>query len=336
MKILVTGGAGYVGSVCVEFLLEAGISVVVVDNLSEGHRAAVDERATFHRLDLSDREGILALFRAERPDSVIHFAANALVAESMRDPSAYFRNNAFYGIHLLDAMVATGVRKIVFSSTCAVYGLPLKIPIEERGEAKPINPYGESKLCFERILRWYAEIHGIVPLILRYFNAAGASDRYGEDHEQETHLIPNVLRVALGKRRTVEVYGDGFATPDGTAIRDYVHVRDLAAAHLAVLRREQPSLYNVGTGEGWSVLQVVEMARKITGAPIPYDVRPARPGDPPRLVANVHKIHQELSWKPERSRLSEIIESAWRWHRAHPDGYPEDPAEAERQRGRAT
>ncbi len=336
MRILVTGGAGYVGSVCVEFLLEAGISVVVVDNLSEGHRAAVDERAAFHRLDLSDRGGILALFQAEKPDAVIHFAANALVAESMRDPSTYFRNNAFHGIHLLDAMVATGVRKIVFSSTCAVYGLPLKIPIEERAETGPINPYGESKLCFEKILRWYSEIHGIVPLILRYFNAAGASERYGEDHKEETHLIPNVLRVALGKRRAVEVYGDGFATPDGTAIRDYVHVRDLAAAHLAALRREQPSLYNVGSGEGYSVRQVVEMARKITGVSIPYDIRPARRGDPPRLVANIFKLRQELSWKPERSRLSEIVESAWRWHRAHPDGYPDDEREGERQRETAT
>ncbi|WP_142524604.1 UDP-glucose 4-epimerase GalE [Methylacidimicrobium cyclopophantes] len=321
MKILVTGGAGYVGSVCVEFLLNAGISAMVVDNLSEGHRTAVDDRAGFCRLDLGDRDGLLRLFQREKPDAVIHFAARALVAESMRDPSAYFRNNVCHGIHLLDAMVATGVRKIVFSSTCAVYGLPLKIPIEERGETKPINPYGESKLCFEKVLRWYAEIHGIVPLVLRYFNAAGASERYGEDHKEETHLIPRVLQVALGRRRSAEIYGNGFSTPDGTAIRDYVHVRDLASAHLAVLRREQPCLYNVGTGEGYSVLQVIEMARKITGAPIPYEVRPARAGDPPRLVANVHKIRQELSWLPEHSRLAEIVESAWRWHRTHPDGY---------------
>lgn len=327
MKILVTGGAGYVGSVCVEFLLDAGIATTVVDNLSEGHRAAVDARAAFHRLDLSDRDGILALFEAEKPDAVIHFAANALVAESMRDPSTYFRNNAFHGLHLLDAMVATGVRKIVFSSTCAVYGLPLKIPIEERGETKPINPYGESKLCFEKILRWYAEIHGIIPLVLRYFNAAGASERYGEDHKVETHLIPRVLQVALGKRNAAEVYGDRFATPDGTAIRDYVHVRDLAAAHLAVLQKEQPCLYNVGTGEGYSVLQVIEMARKITGSAIPYDLRAARMGDPPRLVANVHKIRQELSWTPVHSRLSEVVQSAWRWHQRHPDGYPDGEGE---------
>lgn len=311
------------GSVCVEFLLDAGIATVVVDNLSEGHRAAVDDRAAFYRLDLFDREGLFALFRAERPDAVIHFAANALVAESMRDPSTYFRNNAFHGIHLLDAMVATGVRKIVFSSSCAVYGLPLKIPIDERGETKPINPYGESKLFFEKILRWYSEIHGIIPLVLRYFNAAGASERYGEDHKEETHLIPNVLQVALGKRNVVEIYGDEFATPDGTAIRDYVHVRDLASAHLAVLRREQPGLYNVGTGEGYSVRQVIDLACKITGMAIPFEVRPPRPGDPPRLVANVQRICRELSWKPEHSRLSEIIESAWRWHQAHPDGYPD-------------
>ncbi|MDD4932746.1 MAG: UDP-glucose 4-epimerase GalE [Methylacidiphilaceae bacterium] len=325
MKILVTGGAGYVGSVCVEHLLDAGISTVVVDNLSEGHRAAVDERAAFHRLDLSERDQLLALFQNEKPDAVIHFAASALVAESMRDPSTYFRNNVFHGIHLLDAMVATGVRKIVFSSTCAVYGLPLKIPIEERGDTRPINPYGESKLCFEKILRWYSEIHGITPLILRYFNAAGASERHGEDHREETHLIPRILQVALGQRKSVEVYGDGFATPDGTAVRDYVHVRDLAAAHLAVLQREQSSHYNVGTGEGYSVLQVIEAARKVTGIPIPYDLRPARPGDPPRLVANVHKIRQELSWAPVHSRLSEIVESAWQWHRTHPGGYRDDP-----------
>ncbi|WP_018290288.1 UDP-glucose 4-epimerase GalE [Verrucomicrobium sp. 3C] len=324
MKILVTGGAGYVGSVCVEHLLDAGISTVVVDNLSEGHRAAVDERAAFHCLDLSEQGRLLALFQSEKPDAVIHFAASALVAESMRDPSTYFRNNVFHGIHLLDSMVATGVRKIVFSSTCAVYGLPLKIPIEERSETRPINPYGESKLCFEKILRWYSEIHGIVPLILRYFNAAGASERRGEDHRKETHLIPRILQVALGQRESVEVYGDGFSTPDGTAIRDYVHVRDLAAAHLAVLQREQPSLYNVGTGEGYSVLQVIEMARKVTGSPIPHKLCRARPGDPPRLVANVHKIRQELSWTPAHSRLLEIVESAWQWHHTHPVGYPDD------------
>ncbi|VVM05673.1 UDP-glucose 4-epimerase [Methylacidimicrobium tartarophylax] len=323
MKILVTGGAGYVGSICVEHLLDSGIATVVVDNLSEGHRAAVDERAAFHCLDLRDREPLLALMQNEKPDAVIHFAANAYVAESMRDPSTYFRNNVSHGIHLLDAMVATGVRKIVFSSTCAVYGLPLKIPIEERSETRPINPYGESKLCFEKILRWYAEIHGIVPLILRYFNAAGASERRGEDHREEPHLIPRVLQVALGQRKSVEVCGDGYATSDGTAIRDYVHVRDLAAAHLAVLQREQPSLYNVGTGEGYSVLQVIETAREVTGCPIPHKLCPPRPGDPPRLVADVHKIRQELSWAPAHSRLSKIIESAWQWHRTHPAGYPE-------------
>ncbi len=321
MKVVVTGGAGYIGSICVEQMLNADLQVVVFDNLTEGHRAAVDPRAQFIEGDLGNRDQIFEAIAKHKPDAVMHFAANALVSESMTNPSKYFRNNVSNGINLIDAMVAGGVKKLVFSSTCATYGMPEKVPIDERQPQKPINPYGQSKLMFEHILKWYDQIHGLVHVNLRYFNAAGASEKLGEDHRVETHLIPNVLKVALGQKENVEIYGSNYPTPDGTCIRDYIHIFDLATAHMLALKRETSSFYNLGTGEGYSVQQVIDVARKVTKQLIPSVSKLARPGDPPRLVASSHKITQELKWKPKYQRLNAIIESAWAWHKKHPKGY---------------
>jgi UDP-glucose 4-epimerase len=321
MKILVTGGAGYIGSICVEEMLNLGHEVVVFDNLTEGHRAAIDSRAHFIEGDLGNRERVVGALAEAKPEAVMHFAANALVGESMTNPSKYFRNNVCSGINLIDAMVETGVKKLVFSSTCATYGMPEKVPIDERLVQKPINPYGQSKLMFEQILRWYDQIHGLVHVNLRYFNAAGASEKFGEDHRIETHLIPNVIKVALGQKDCVEIYGTAYATPDGTCIRDYIHIHDLAAAHILALQRDTSAFYNLGTGEGYSVQQVVDVVRKVTKHEIPVVAKDPRPGDPPRLVASSHKITQELGWKPKYQRLQTIIESAWAWHQKHPHGY---------------
>ena len=281
----------------------------------------VDKRAAFIRGDLSHREEILKAVKEKKPDAVMHFAANALVGESMTNPSKYFRNNVSAGVNLLDAAVEAGVKKFIFSSTCATYGTPEKIPMDERLPQKPINPYGQSKLMFEQILNWYDRIHGLVHVNLRYFNAAGASEQFGEDHRIENHLIPNVLKVALGQREKVEIFGDKYATPDGTCIRDYIHIHDLAAAHMLALERETSVSYNLGSGEGFSVRQVLDLARKVTGHPIPATVQPARAGDPPRLVASSHKITSELGWRPKYQRLQPILESAWAWHQKHPNGY---------------
>ncbi len=321
MHIFVTGGAGYIGSICSEELIDAGHKVTIFDNLTEGHRAAVDPRAKFIKGELANREEIFKAVAGAKPDAVMHFAANALVGESMTNPSKYFRNNVAAGINLIDAMVDAGVKKFIFSSTCATYGSPEKIPMDERLPQKPINPYGQSKLMFEQILQWYDKIHSLVYVNLRYFNAAGASEKFGEDHRIETHLIPNVLKVALGQRDKVEVYGENYATPDGTCIRDYIHIRDLAAAHMLALGRETSTSYNLGSGEGFSVRQVVDVARKVTGHSIPVVTKEPRSGDPPRLVASSHKITSELGWRPKFPRLQPIIESAWAWHQKHPNGY---------------
>ncbi|MDE1170720.1 MAG: UDP-glucose 4-epimerase GalE [Verrucomicrobium sp.] len=321
MKVLVTGGAGYIGSVCTEELLNAGHQVAVFDSLVEGHRSAVDTRAEFIQGDLGDRALVFQTLERLKPDAVMHFAAFALVGESMTNPSKYFVNNLANGLNLIDAMIAAGTKKLVFSSTCATYGVPEKIPMDERTPQKPINPYGHSKLMFEQVLKWYEQIHGLVHVNLRYFNAAGASEKFGEDHRIETHLIPNVLKVALGQKEQVDIYGDHYATPDGTCIRDFIHIIDLAAAHILALKQEKSGSYNLGTGEGYSVQQVVDVSRKVTGHPIPIVVREGRPGDPPRLVANAHKANKELGWKPKFTRLQPIIESAWKWHLAHPNGY---------------
>ncbi len=321
MKILVVGGAGYIGSICAELLLDEGHEVVIFDNLTEGHRRAVDARAAFIEGDLANRQKIEAAFSKTRPDAVMHFAASALVGESMRDPSKYFRNNIANGLNLLDALVAAGIPRIIFSSTCAIFGPPERLPIDETLPPSPINPYGESKLAFEKILRWYDQIHGLKVVSLRYFNAAGASAKFGEDHRPETHLIPNVLKVALGQKRHVEVFGTDYETPDGTCIRDYIHIVDLARAHILALKSSKSEFYNLGTGGGSSVREVIAACREITGRKIDVVEKPRRPGDPPRLIASSEKIKRELGWRSKFQSLGAIIESAWKWHEKFPDGY---------------
>jgi UDP-glucose 4-epimerase len=321
MKMLVVGGAGYIGSICAELLLNKQYDVAILDNLTEGHRLALDPRAEFIEGDLVDREQTADTLRRVRPDAVMHFAANALVGESMRDPSKYFRNNIGNGINLLDAMLAADCRRFVFSSTCATFGLPDRVPIDESFPQRPINPYGESKLAFEKVLRWYGEIHHLKFVSLRYFNAAGASEKFGEDHRTETHLIPNVLKVALGKKSHVDIFGTDYETPDGTCIRDYIHILDLSRAHILALKAPSSAFYNLGTGGGSSVREVIEACRQITGAKIPAEEKARRPGDPARLVAASEKIKRELGWEPQFQNLESIIESAWKWHQKFPNGY---------------
>lgn len=321
MKIVVVGGAGYIGSVCAELLLDEGHAVCIFDNLSEGHRRAVDSRAEFVEVDLSSLDATKAALGAFQPEAVMHFAASALVPESMTNPSKYFRNNIANGLNLLDAMVATGVKHLVFSSTCAIFGLPERMPLDEDLPQRPINPYGESKLAFEKILRWYDEIHGLRSVALRYFNAAGASEKFGEEHRVETHLIPNVLKVALGQKPHVEIYGTDYDTPDGSCIRDYIHILDLARAHILALKAPASAFYNLGTGGGTSVREVIESCRKITGHEIPVVEKPRRPGDPARLIAASAKIQGALGWQPKFQRIDAIIQSAWKWHQKFPNGY---------------
>jgi UDP-glucose 4-epimerase len=321
MKILVVGGAGYIGSICAQLLLDEGHGVIVFDNLGEGHRLAVDSRARFIEGDIAERQKIEATLSDAHPDAVMHFAASALVGESMHDPSKYFRNNISNGVNLLEAMVAARIKRIVFSSTCAIFGVPERLPIDETTQAHPINPYGESKLAFEKILRWYDQIHGLKFVSLRYFNAAGASEKFGEDHRRETHLIPNVLKVALGQKPYAEIYGTDYETLDGTCVRDYIHIIDLARAHILALEATESAFYNLGTGGGSSVCQVIDACRKITGRNIDTVEKPRRPGDPPRLIASSEKIEAKLGWRPQFQSLDAIIESAWRWHQKFPHGY---------------
>src|SRR3954452_8093936 len=321
MKILVVGGAGYIGSICAEVLLDQKHEVAIFDNLSEGHRGAVDPRAEFTEGDLADRKATADTLARLCPDAVMHFAANALVAESMQNPSKYFRNNIANGLNLLDAMIAANVRRLVFSSTCATFGPPERLPIDEETPQRPINPYGESKVIFEKVLRWYDAIHGLRFVSLRYFNAAGASEKFGEDHRLETHLIPNVLKVALGQKTHLEIFGTDYETPDGTCIRDYIHIKDLAQAHILALETATSAFYNLGTGGGSSVREVIESCRKITGRPIPVMEKSRRPGDPPRLIASSEKIKRELGWRPHFQTLEAIVESAWTWHQKFPRGY---------------
>jgi len=321
MHILVTGGAGYIGSICVEQLLDAGHQVTVFDNLTEGHRKAVDPRAALLVGDLQERDAIEAAMAKTKPDAVMHFAANALVGESMTNPSKYFRNNVGAGVNLLDAMLAAGVKRFVFSSTCATFGTPERVPIDETLPQRPINPYGESKLMFEKVLRWYGEIHGLKYVALRYFNAAGASARFGEDHRIETHLIPNILKVALGQKENVSIFGTDYETPDGTCIRDYIHIIDLAQAHMLALTTPSSALFNLGTGGGTSVREVIAACEQVTGKKIAVLEQPRRAGDPARLIAGSDKIQRELGWKPRFQEIGKIIESAWAWHLKHPGGY---------------
>ena len=321
MNVFVTGGAGYIGSICVEEMLNAGHRITVFDNLTEGHRSAVDARASFVLGDLSDQELITHSISEAKADAVMHFAANALVGESMTNPGKYFGNNVGNGVKLLNACVAAGVKKFVFSSTCATYGPPDRVPMTEDLPQRPINPYGESKLMFERILKWYQELHGLEFVALRYFNAAGATEQFGEHHRIETHLIPNVLRVALGQATQCEIYGTDYPTPDGTCIRDYIHIVDLAQAHILALAAGRKGFYNLGNGDGYSVREVIEMCEKVSGKKIPAVEKPRRPGDPPRLVAAADKARRELGWNPKLPKIEDIVTSAWRWHVKHPTGY---------------
>ena len=321
-KILVAGGAGYIGSVCTEYLLDRGYDVTVLDAFITGHRKAVDPRVSdLVEMDLADQDGLIRLFEKEKFDAVMHFAAFSLVAESMVDPGKYFRNNLANAINLAEAAKAGKVKRIVFSSTAATFGEPESVPIAEDAPQKPINPYGESKLCFEKVLAWYKAIHNIEYTALRYFNAAGASGNFGEDHSPETHLIPIILQVAQGKREKIMVYGDDYATADGSCIRDYIHVIDLAQAHMKALYAPSSGHYNLGTGNGLSVFEIIEAARRVTGHAIPLEIAPRRAGDPPKLIADSTRARRELGWQPEMESADMIIESVWKWMQKYPDGY---------------
>jgi len=324
LNILVAGGAGYIGSVVVAELVQAGYTVIVYDSLVKGYRAALDPAATFIHGDLADRVTLDRVFAAYPIDAAMHFAAFIEAGESMQVPERYFRNNVANTLTLLEAMLAHGVRRFVFSSSAGVYGDPGHVPIVETDPLNPVSVYGETKLLVERILAWFGRIHGLRYASLRYFNAAGATDRLGESHRPETHLIPLVLQVALGQRETVSIYGTDYPTPDGTCIRDYIHVADLARAHVLALKalaEHKQLVYNLGNGQGFSVREVIEVCRRVTGRPIPVVEAPRRPGDPPRLVASSERIRRELGWEPCIPDLEEIVASAWTWHQAHPTGY---------------
>jgi UDP-glucose 4-epimerase len=326
MAVLVTGGAGYIGSHTVAELLARGEEVLVLDNLQKGHRPAV-LAPTFYEGDIRDAALLNSIFQTHAVEAVIHFAADSLVGESVTDPLAYYDNNVVTAQRLLSAMKLHGVRNIVFSSTAAVYGEPEQVPIRETDATAPTSPYGETKLAIERMLRWCEGAYGIRSICLRYFNAAGAhpSGAIGEDHTPESHLIPIVLQVALGQRDAVSIFGDDYPTVDGTCVRDYVHVMDLANAHWLALQRLRQTgvsgIYNLGNGQGFSVRDVIEQARAVTGHPIPVQVTPRRPGDPAVLIASSERAKQELGWQPQHAALATIIASAWRWHRDHPRGY---------------
>jgi len=293
----------------------------VCDNLSEGHRAAVDPRAVFIQAGLADEERLVRALNQAKAEVVIHFAAHAVVGESMINPAKYFQNNVAHGLKLLNAAVAARVRKFVFSSTCATYGLPDCVPMTEDLPQRPMNPYGESKLMFERMLHWYHQIHGLEFVAFRYFTATCASEKFGEHHRLETHLIPNVLKVPLGHAPLCEIYGADYPTPDGTCIRDYIHVIDLAQAHILAMAPKKFGFYNLGNGDGYSVRQVVQTCAEVTGQKIPAVDKPRRPGDPPRLVASAEKAKRELGWTPKFPKLEQIVSSAWEWHKRHPHGY---------------
>ena len=322
MRIIVTGGAGYIGSVMTDVLVDGGHEVTVFDNLSRGHRDAISPRAALVEGDLADTALVLRTLKDRSIEAVIHMAGDALVSESMEKPARYYRNNLIAGLSLLEAMRDAGVAPIVFSSTCAVYGVPERTPLDERMATNPINPYGESKLAFERALEWFHRAHGLKVVALRYFNAAGAGARAGERHEPETHLIPLVLEAAAGERPSVTIFGDDYPTRDGTCVRDYIHVLDLADAHLLAidfLRRSEPrmEIYNLGCGgDGYTNREVVNCVQDVTGKRVTTVIGPRRPGDPPVLVASSDKARRELGWKPTRDRLEVIVESAWRWKSA--------------------
>ncbi|TWT92756.1 UDP-glucose 4-epimerase GalE [Stieleria varia] len=325
MNVLVVGGAGYIGSHAVRLLVDAGHDVWVYDNLSRGHRQAVPEGRLIEG-ELSDRATLVAALRDKQIEAVMHFAAFALVNESVNDPALYYRNNVVAAIDLLDAMREADVKKIVFSSTTATYGEPDVVPIPETTPQKPINPYGFTKLVFEQALADYAAAYGFAYAALRYFNAAGArpDGTIGEDHDPESHIIPIVLQVALGQRDKITIFGDDYATPDGTCVRDYIHVDDLGDAHLRALERLEPGkglCVNLGTGRGTSVREIVEACRAVTGHPIPETMGQRRAGDPPELIADARLAKQLLGWTPKYTDVRQIVETAWNWHKSHPKGY---------------
>lgn len=328
--VLVTGGAGYVGSHVVRRLRESGREVVILDDLRHGHRAAVPDLPLV-RADVADREALARLHRAHPFDAVIHMAADCLVGESMAVPEAYYRRNVIASLEMLEALRQLGVPRIVFSSSAAVYGDPREVPIVEEHPCLPTNPYGETKLVLERALGWYRQAHGLASVSLRYFNAAGAhpGGALGEDHEPESHLIPCLLAVALGRRERAEIHGDDYPTADGTCVRDYVHVDDLADAHVLALEAMEAGdpggSFNLGTERGHSVREVLESVRRITGRPVAEVVGPRRPGDPPQLVASGERARRHLGWRPRFTEIDDIVRTAWGWHRDHPDGYGDRP-----------
>jgi len=324
VKVLVTGGAGYIGSAVASELMKAGHHVVVYDNLSHGKRRAVPRQAELVVGDIGDRNSLREIFSRTRPEAVMHFAALIEAGESMQAPERYFRNNTANTLTLLECMLEYKLHRLVFSSTAAVYGTPERTPIEETDALRPTNAYGESKLLVERMLEWFHRVHKFRYASLRYFNAAGAAGDLGEDHRPESHLIPIMLKVALGQQEKISIFGTDYPTQDGSCVRDYVHILDLASAHLLALQalenRDQ-LIYNLGNGQGFSVRQVLEVARKVTGHAIPAMDSPRRPGDPPVLVASAQKIQQELKWQPKYPNLDSIVSSAWEWRRKHPNGY---------------
>ena len=332
-RVLVTGGAGYIGGVVVAQLLQRVYDVVVLDDLSNGCRVAVPEGARLVVGDIGDRTALDRLFLEYSFDAVMHFAAFIEAGESMKFPAKYFRNNTANALTLLDAVTTHKVPRFVFSSTAALYGTPERTPIEETDTLRPTNTYGETKLLVERMLEWFNRIHGLRYACLRYFNAAGAAGGQGEDHHPESHLIPLTLQVALGQRKELSIYGTDYPTADGTCVRDYVHVSDLASAHVLVLqalKEKDKLIYNLGNGHGFSVREVIETARRVTGQAIPALETPRRPGDPAVLVASAEKIKKELGWQPEYASLEAIVRSAWDWRRAHPAGYSGDSSQKNR------
>jgi len=324
MKVLVSGGAGYIGSITVERLIKAGEEVIVLDNLYQGHADAVHPDALFVQADLADKASVEAVLAEHRPDGIMHFASYTLVGESMEKPFLYLRDNINNGLNLIENAVKYGVKRFILSSTANLFDDPERMPIDENERIVPGSPYGESKFILERYLYWMDRLHDMRYACLRYFNACGATEERGEDHDPETHLIPLVLEVALGQREKITIFGNDYDTPDGTCVRDYIHVVDLAEAHILAMRSltDGPSRkYNLGNGRGYSVQEVVETARAVTGHPIPAEIGPRRPGDPDVLIASSETINHELGWKPIYPQLRTIIETAWKWHLAHPQGY---------------
>lgn len=324
MKVLVTGGAGYIGSVTVERLIKAGEEVIVFDNLYQGHEDAVHPEAVFIKGDLADKQHIDSVISEHRPDGIMHFASYTLVGESVEFPYMYLRDNIVNGSNLLESAVKNGVKRFILSSTANLFDDPEQMPIAEDERIIPGSPYGESKYILERYLHWMDKLYDMRYTCLRYFNACGATEERGEDHDPETHLIPLVLEVALGQREKLVIFGDDYDTPDGTCVRDYIHVVDLAEAHILAMRalNEGPSRkYNLGNGKGYTIQQVIDTARKVTGHPIPAVVGDRRPGDPDILIASSESINHDLGWTPVYPDLEQIISTAWKWHQAHPNGY---------------